>query len=154
MKLDAKEQSERPCCGVLKVSPRRPNLKITNLGQDVIDHSGHGELEFVLTICVFCSLHNHQFCETEVERNISLDLGRKVQPKFTGHRGSKNLFSPEKQKSRDRFRTPRHPSNLKFHREFATCLPWAILRIPFSSRIYALIFPEFFNAGRKSDLVL
>ena len=36
MKLDAKEQSERPCCGVLKVSPRRPNLKITNLGQDVL----------------------------------------------------------------------------------------------------------------------
>ena len=53
------------------------------------------------------------FFSPEVERNISLDLGRKVQPKFTGHRGSKNLFSPENSLEKIWFRTSRNCGKLR-----------------------------------------
>ena len=66
MKLDTMELFERPSGGVLKKSPCMPNLKISNFVKDAIDRSGHEELEFALTIRVFCSLHKTSFVKHSV----------------------------------------------------------------------------------------
>ena len=66
MKLDTMELFERPSGGVLKKSPHVQNLEIRNFVQDVIDRIFQGDLEFALTIRVFCHSTTTSFVKHSV----------------------------------------------------------------------------------------